>query len=419
MGKLKDKLQEIGGMERLKKNFDSITKFFKEGFESGQIDTAVQKIGDIINVIWTISEAIGWVIGKFQEFQTWVDSTAEKMGPFGEIFRLLFSFDPSKWFYAVIESVKQLGIMIPIFIELVKIVIVQKWNEIKLFTETIWNTMVAYLVQKWNELKMAVIFVWTFVKEFFFNVLEAMGIDARKIWSDIKNFLSATWEGIKTGASKVWEAIKDFFQSNADNIRSALESKWESIKAVLSGVWEGLKKVATEVWNNIKDAIDKAIKFIQKIIDNVVTSFNNFKQAALDAWDGLKDWMGDLSFPGLETLKGLISDVVGFFGNLKDAAVDAYKAAKEAISASGDAKQYGGSVTAGKPYVVGEKGPELFVPSQSGNIRNQQQLGGMGGGTTININVSANTKNDAQSIAETIRQVMASDQRLARLGINV
>ncbi len=44
----------------------------------------------------------------------------------------------------------------------------------------------------------------------------------------------------------------------------------------------------------------------------------------------------------------------------------------------------GGPVTAGKPYLIGERGWEVFVPNQSGTVVNQAQLGGMGGGTTIN-----------------------------------
>ena len=42
----------------------------------------------------------------------------------------------------------------------------------------------------------------------------------------------------------------------------------------------------------------------------------------------------------------------------------------------------GGHVEEGKPYVVGEREAELFVPSQSGDIYNQQQLAG----GDININ---------------------------------
>ena len=44
----------------------------------------------------------------------------------------------------------------------------------------------------------------------------------------------------------------------------------------------------------------------------------------------------------------------------------------------------GGPVTGGEPYIVGEKGPELFVPSRSGNIVPNNALGGQ-----VNITVQA------------------------------
>ena len=47
----------------------------------------------------------------------------------------------------------------------------------------------------------------------------------------------------------------------------------------------------------------------------------------------------------------------------------------------------GGSVTAGQPYLVGERGPELFMPGRSGGIA---PAGGFGGGANIVVNVDAN-----------------------------
>jgi hypothetical protein len=50
-------------------------------------------------------------------------------------------------------------------------------------------------------------------------------------------------------------------------------------------------------------------------------------------------------------------------------------------------RQGGGPVRAGSPYVVGEHGPELFVPRSSGQIvPNQPSRGGTMGGTAITIN---------------------------------
>ena len=52
----------------------------------------------------------------------------------------------------------------------------------------------------------------------------------------------------------------------------------------------------------------------------------------------------------------------------------------------------GGPVNAGSPYVVGEEGPELFVPRSSGSIVPNGAMGSSGGGSggvTVNYNIAA------------------------------
>jgi len=50
-------------------------------------------------------------------------------------------------------------------------------------------------------------------------------------------------------------------------------------------------------------------------------------------------------------------------------------------------KASGGPVGKDKPYVVGERGPEMFVPNSSGRIIPNNEMGG--GGTSIVVNVDA------------------------------
>ena len=53
----------------------------------------------------------------------------------------------------------------------------------------------------------------------------------------------------------------------------------------------------------------------------------------------------------------------------------------------------GGPVSSGSPYIVGERGPELFVPSSSGSIVSNSKMssggGGGMGGVTVNYNIAA------------------------------
>ena len=51
-------------------------------------------------------------------------------------------------------------------------------------------------------------------------------------------------------------------------------------------------------------------------------------------------------------------------------------------------RERGGPVASGNPYMVGEKGPELFVPRSSGTIVPNNQLSG-GGSTSVVVNVDA------------------------------
>ena len=43
----------------------------------------------------------------------------------------------------------------------------------------------------------------------------------------------------------------------------------------------------------------------------------------------------------------------------------------------------GAQASAGQPFIIGERGPELFVPSQSGTIVPNGKWQGGGGGVTI------------------------------------
>jgi hypothetical protein len=89
-------------------------------------------------------------------------------------------------------------------------------------------------------------------------------------------------------------------------------------------------------------------------------------------------------------------------------------------------KATGGPVDAGTPYIVGEKGPELFVPSGYGRIMDAfstnktllsnagGSMGGGGGNVTINVNVSPTA--DKAAIGQTIVEAISSYERRSGYG---
>ena len=69
----------------------------------------------------------------------------------------------------------------------------------------------------------------------------------------------------------------------------------------------------------------------------------------------------------------------------------------------GGFKANGGSVSSDKSYIVGEKGPELFVPSSNGTIVPNDQMGGNGVTVVQNISISTGVQ---QTVRSEIRQLM-------------
>lgn len=68
-------------------------------------------------------------------------------------------------------------------------------------------------------------------------------------------------------------------------------------------------------------------------------------------------------------------------------------------------RAFGGSVTGSQPYMVGERGPELFVPGGNGTIiPNSNMRGGDGGGSPISISVDARGSNDPAAVRAQVQQ---------------
>ena len=74
-------------------------------------------------------------------------------------------------------------------------------------------------------------------------------------------------------------------------------------------------------------------------------------------------------------------------------------------------KAMGGPVQRNSAYMVGERGPELFVPNSSGSIIPNDKVGGGGGGVTVNqtINVTTGIQSTVRSeIVQLLPQIAAA-----------
>jgi len=145
---------------------------------------------------------------------------------------------------------------------------------------------------------------------------------------------------------------------------------------LLATNWEGLRDKAIQIWEGIKNAFKAAADWI----------YENAIQPLLNWVDSLRS--------ALEAVASTITGVVSGAG----------KVIGKAVKAVIPGRAVGGPVTGGKPYIVGERGPELFVPGQSGTV--------VPNSAGINVTISGNTISsalDVRDIAEQVgREIMRS-----------
>jgi hypothetical protein len=89
-----------------------------------------------------------------------------------------------------------------------------------------------------------------------------------------------------------------------------------------------------------------------------------------------------------------VGGAMSWLGNILGPSTQAAAPVAELAFAAG-----GGPVSAGSPYVVGEQGPEMFVPSTSGNVIPNSSMGGVTVTNVFTISGTTDTRSQAQIAA--------------------
>jgi phage-related minor tail protein len=140
----------------------------------------------------------------------------------------------------------------------------------------------------------------------------------------------------------------------------------------------------------IKEAYDESRTFdagwkesMNSYVETITSSANlakgAFESMTSNMESSIDDFVESGKFSFGDLAKSIIKDIQKMI--LKMVIFNALKAAGTAFGIPGFAE--GGNVKAGGPIMVGEKGPELFVPPSSGKIIPNNQLGKGGSGATV------------------------------------
>ena len=144
---------------------------------------------------------------------------------------------------------------------------------------------------------------------------------------------------------KALEFDKEINKQERDQFENALRLQQELER--VNNLYQG---IASTVQSGLVDAIEGAINGTKTLGDVARSVFGAIQRQLID-------------FAATSFLRA-IPGIGGFFAN-------------------------GGRPPVGRPSIVGERGPELFVPNSAGTIIPNHELGGMGGSTNVVVNVDA------------------------------
>ena len=172
---------------------------------------------------------------------------------------------------------------------------------------------------------------------------------------------------------------------------------------------ESLAKVAENQINSLLTTMPELAKMsdeMEQIIsrnEELNNSFDAIGQSVSNSFKGMLT--GAMSFK--DAMKGIIGSVIDELWKLfvVQQIVGVVKSAMGSVfGVKVPGKAIGGSVGKNRPYMVGEQGPELFIPGGSGTIIPNRNLSSGGGGSPINISVDARGSNDPAAVRAQVQQ---------------
>lgn len=196
----------------------------------------------------------------------------------------------------------------------------------------------------------------------------------KSIWKDILSFFGKAWKWLVKTATKYGR-----FVIIAIFPLAALYYYWSQIDSFMTQkfglLWQLAKRIGKYVIMYLFPISilffywDEIMGFFAKLGKGIVSKISGAWDAIKGGFNGLVNWFRTLPGRISKALSGISEaisskfDVVTKYGN-RIAKYFGLGNSKHVI----EGRAIGGPVRRGEPYIVGERGPELFVPSGSGNI---------------------------------------------------
>jgi hypothetical protein len=181
-------------------------------------------------------------------------------------------------------------------------------------------------------------------------------------------------------------------------------------------------KIAASLVEEIQkqDELNAKLEQQQAIWDSVSNSMTDGFMSMVEGTASVKDAFKKMAYDIIEELYKVlvVQQMVSSFGTILGGSGGGASLIGTLTSAmTGHAT--GGNMTAGQPYMVGEQGPEIIVPSTSGKVlTNSQSKDAMSGGGSVTVqnNITV-TGSDAAMVRQTVVQMLPQITQASMNGI--
>jgi phage-related protein len=193
-------------------------------------------------------------------------------------------------------------------------------------------------------------------------------------WAPIKDFFIGIFNAVKdavtVAAAWVWQRLVDAW--------GFIKGAWSSVTAFFSGIWSGITGGVTTATNWVRDRFNDALGFIKGAWSSVGSFFSGI-------WSGIGNGLKGALNGAIRLLNSAISGINNITGAVGIPSIPSIPYLAK-----------GGTALAGRSYVVGERGPELFTPGQTGRVTSNAQSFGGGSDITLNLDLGEGIRHVVQ-----------------------
>lgn len=178
------------------------------------------------------------------------------------------------------------------------------------------------------------------------------------------------WTAIKDAAKAVWDFLKPVFTAIGDAIKTYVMANVQMLQMVWNAAWSAIKTVMRAAYDNVIQPVASAIGWaFTNVIMKPLQALNNLFGSVWGGIVGAIKWAWGIIEPVLHAMQTALDKVGSAIGKVTGVIGKGISGAGKGLSfISGGLLADGGPATSGVPYIVGENGPELFIPDSSGTV---------------------------------------------------